>query len=79
MTLGQQNDDLWQYEEFDDEDLMDEHGFTTDDYEALAYSLDNKMPRKYKSSKPKITRQCLDSYIEKRRWEKQYKDLFGEN
>lgn len=71
--------DLWHYDEMNEENIVDEHGFTVNDYEALEESLDkSQVHRKNKHHKQRVTRQSLDSFIEQRRWDKQYNDLFGE-
>ncbi|MHA7841085.1 MAG: hypothetical protein ACX932_04375 [Gammaproteobacteria bacterium] len=81
MAEGQQHPyDLWHYDMLYSEDnRVDEHGFSANDYEALEKSLDKaQCHRKNKHHKQRVTRQSLDTLIEQRRWDKQYNDLFGE-
>ena len=81
MATNQQHPyDLWHYDALHNEkNMADEHGFSMNDYEALEQFLDKaQVHRKNKHHKKRVTRQSLDSFIEQRRWDKQYNDLFGE-
>ena len=71
--------DLWHYDLLNERNIVDEHGFSMEDYETLEQSLDKPQEhRKNKHQKHRITRQALDSFVDQRRWEKEFNDLFGD-